>query len=147
MNHFFDWLKKTILRQILVILLVELSFFGVQAFNSNNPMFLAQAETVTTPEGVYYKGTPDREQIINGQIRNDQQVEKAQRKLKETADNIRERLNLDEETPEATKEFLESTQRKLQETVEPITGTKRGYYQDNLPPNVSPERVLRDTQK
>jgi hypothetical protein len=141
MNRFFDRLQKIILRQILVIFLLGLTFLGIQAFNDDNSMLLAQADTVKTPEGVYYKGTPD-----DGAIRNDQQVENTQRKLRENANNIRERLNLDEETPEATKEFLESTQRRFEESVEPITGTKHGYYQENIPPNVSPERVLRDTQ-
>jgi hypothetical protein len=142
MNNLFNWLQKLILRQVLIIFLVGFTFFGMQAFQSGSSLLVAQADTVKTPEGVYYKGTPDTG------IRNDQQVENAQRKLKEATENIREKLNLDQETPEATKEFLESTQRKFEETVEPITGTRRGYYQENpATGNITPERIIRDGQK
>ncbi|MBD2296639.1 hypothetical protein H6G06_24940 [Anabaena sphaerica FACHB-251] len=134
MNGFFKNLQRVIVR-LLVISFVAVTFFGFQAFSSGNAMLVAQAETVTTPEGVYYKGTPDR-----GAIRNDQQLDNAQRKLKGTADNIKEKLNLDEPIPESTREFLEDVRTNVEKTVEPITGGKSGYYQDNIPP----ERILRD---
>jgi hypothetical protein len=131
MNGIFSWLQNTILRQILVIFLVGFAFFGLQALNPSNTMVLAEVqtqETVKTPEGIYYKGTPD-----NRAIRNDNQVENAQKKLKETTENVREKLNLDESTPESTKEFFDSAQTKVEEAVEPITGTRHGYYQENIP--------------
>lgn len=90
---------------------------------------MAQANTVQTPEGTYYKGTPDSEGI-----RNDNQVRNAQNRLRNTADNVREKLNLDEDTPRATKEFGKSVQRKIGETVNQNTQNEGGYYQQ-------PERV------
>jgi hypothetical protein len=82
---------------------------------------------VTTPEGKYYKATPD----IDNQINNDNNniLEQARASLKETAENVREKLNLDEPLPRSTKEFLRSTEERVEETVEPITGIDKGYYQ------------------
>jgi len=50
-------------------------------------------DTVRTPEGTYYKGTPNDDENI---------IEKA----KGTAENIKNKLNLDEPLPRSTKEFL-----------------------------------------
>jgi hypothetical protein len=113
-------------------------FFGLQSFNYGQSMLLAQVDTVKTPEGVYYKGTPDNQ----GMVRNDKQMDNAQKRLKNAGDNIRDRLNLDEETPEATKEFLDSVRNKAEDTVEPITGSKRGYYQENPPQREALERAI-----
>ncbi|MGM3304896.1 hypothetical protein ACSQ6I_02750 [Anabaena sp. WFMT] len=129
MNKFFKNLKRVNLRPILVIFFVILTFFGLQSFGHSHTMLVAQADTVKTPEGVYYKGTPDA-----SEIRNDQ------KRLKDTGDNIKERLNLDEPIPESTREFLNDVQTNVEKSVEPITGTRHGYYQENIPP----ERILRD---
>ncbi|MBW4558771.1 MAG: hypothetical protein KME59_23195 [Trichormus sp. ATA11-4-KO1] len=129
MKRVFSWLQNILLRQILIVFLIGSAFFLFQVFNYGNDMLLAKADTVKTPEGIYYKGTPNN----NAPIRTNQQVDNAQKSLKETTDNIREKLNLDEPTPKATKDFLESVQNQVEETVEPITGTKRGYYQEKIP--------------
>ncbi|WP_341530907.1 hypothetical protein WKK05_17510 [Nostoc sp. UHCC 0302] len=50
-------------------------------------------DTVRTPEGTYYKGTPNDDENI---------IERA----KGTAENIKNKLNLDEPLPRSTKEFL-----------------------------------------
>ncbi|AFZ24650.1 hypothetical protein Cylst_2432 [Cylindrospermum stagnale PCC 7417] len=169
MNRIFSWLQNTILLQIVIVCLASFAFFGIQAVNSGNTILLAEVqtqETVRTPEGIYYKGTPDNRDIRNenrvdsSQNRlksqtqetvrtseenyykktpenratiNDNQVDNAQKRLRDTAGNIRDRLNLNEETPESTKEFLDSAKTKVKEAVEPITGTKRGYYEENSP--------------
>ncbi|WP_017654587.1 hypothetical protein [Fortiea contorta] len=126
MTRILSKLQNLLLSQIIIIFLVGIAFFGLQSFNYGSTMLSAQADTIRTPEGVYYKGTPDNE----GALRSNDQVENARKSLKETGDNIREKLNLDENTPEATKDFLESVKNKVGETVEPITGNKRGYYQE-----------------
>ncbi|MEA5517180.1 hypothetical protein [Nodularia sp. UHCC 0506] len=120
MNRVFSWLQNTFLRQIIIVFMISFAFFSFQIFNYGND--IAKADTVKTPEGIYYKGTPD-----------DQQIENAQKNLKETAENAREKLNLDEPTPKATKEFLDSVQTQVEDTVQPITGTRHGYYQKNRP--------------
>jgi hypothetical protein len=72
-------------------------------------------ETVKSPYGYYYKGTPD-ENVSN------QVLDSAKRNLKDTAENVREKLNLDEPAPEATKDFLQSAKEKVGEAVESLTG-------------------------
>lgn len=128
MNRLFSWIQNILLRQILVVFLVASTFFVGQFFFYGTAMF-AQANTVETPEGTYYKGTPNNEGI-----RNDNQVRNAQNRLKNTADNVREKLNLDEDTPKSTKEFGKFVQRKIDKTVEPMTQGESGYYRQ-------PERV------
>ncbi|MEH2160920.1 MAG: hypothetical protein V7K38_07695 [Nostoc sp.] len=120
MNRVISWLRNIRISQIIVVFLVGFMFLLGQAFSDIN---VAQAD-VKTPEGTYYKGIPDGQ----GEIRNDTQTTKTQNPLKEAADNIREKLNLDEETPRSTKEFLKSTKNTVGDKVQPLTGTKEGYY-------------------
>lgn len=129
MNRILSKFQNLLLSQIMVIFLVGSMFFGLQSFDYGQSMLLAQVDTVKTPEGVYYKGTPDNA----GNFSNNQQTGDVQSKLRETGENIRDRLNLNEETPKATKDFLKSARNKVEDTVEPITGAKRGYYQETPP--------------
>lgn len=139
MNKMISVLKNLRLRQILTVFIAGLTIFVMQAFSNVLP---AQAdETVKSPYGYYYKGTPD-ENVVDRDvnIRGDRQIENARQKLSntaedakqgfsKTAENVREKLNLDEEPPQATKDFLKSTKEKIEETVESITG------QQNQPQN------------
>ncbi|MDH6064228.1 hypothetical protein [Umezakia ovalisporum] len=129
MKSLFSRLKNILLRQIILIFVIGFVFFSFQIFNYSHEMLLAQAYTVTTPEGTYYKGAPNN----NPPIRNEQRVKNAQKNLQETADNIRENLNIDQPIPEATKDFLDTAQQQVEETLEPITGTPHGYYQEHRP--------------
>ncbi|PAX52703.1 hypothetical protein [Brunnivagina elsteri] len=127
---FFSGLKSFLLLQSVVLFLVGLTFFGLGVVNSDN-ILVASADTVVSPEGVYYHGTPD--ESINKDINNNYDgngvVENAKNSLKETADNVREKLNLDEPLPRSTKKFLKSTEERVEKAVEPVTGTRQGYYQ------------------
>ena len=80
-------------------------------------------ETVISPTGIYYKGTPEEAKLGNQASNAD-----SKNPLKSFAENVKEKLNLDEPVPESTKEFLESTEERVEKVVEPITGTKEGYY-------------------
>jgi hypothetical protein len=122
MNKVIYWIQNFLLRQVLIICLIGATFFVGQCFIYSNAI-IAHAD-VQTPEGIYYKGTPD-----NQGISNDTQIRNAQDKLKSTVDNVREKLNLNEETPRATKEFQDTMQRKVGKAVEPITREEGGYYQ------------------
>jgi len=130
MNRIFSWLKSFLLLQSVVLFLVGLTFFGLGVVNSDN-ILVASADTVVSPEGVYYHGTPD--ESINKDINNNYDgngvVESAKNSLKETADNVREKLNLDEPLPRSTKKFLKSTEERVEKAVEPVTGTRQAYYQ------------------
>ncbi|MGH8001822.1 MAG: hypothetical protein ACREPR_20945 [Brasilonema sp.] len=78
-------------------------------------------DTVKTPEGIYYKATPNGNNVSKG----NKLSQNGKNPLKEAADNVREKLNLDEELPRSTKQFLRSTEKR----VEPVTGKREGYYQ------------------
>ncbi|MBE9005589.1 hypothetical protein IQ259_11160 [Fortiea sp. LEGE XX443] len=117
-------------RKIMVVFLVGFMFLLGQAFSFVN---VAQADVVT-PEGRYYKGTPDQQT----DIRNDNQIRNAQNKLRDTADNVREKLNLDEETPRATKEFRDSLRNKVENRYDRANESREGYYQN------PPSKQLRD---
>lgn len=130
MNRVSSWIRNIRISQILVVFLVGFMFLLGQAFTYVD---VAQAD-VKTPEGTYYKGVPDD----LGEIKNDTKIKNNQNPLKSAADNIREKLNLDEETPRSTKEFLKSTKNKVEETVQPLTETKEGYYR------TAPSKQLRD---
>jgi hypothetical protein len=82
----------------MIVFLVGSMFFGMQVFNYG----VAQADTVRTPEGIYYKGTPDN----NTSIRNNQQFDNTQRNIRETARNTQDSFsrNVGEtvRTPEGT---------------------------------------------
>jgi hypothetical protein len=81
-------------------------------------------DTVKSPLGTYYKGTP------NASLETDtKSVDTGKNPLQKIADNVRQKLNLDEPLPESTKEFLDSTEKRVEKAVEPITGTKEGYHQ------------------
>jgi hypothetical protein len=130
MNRIFSWVQNFLMRQVVILLLVGFSFFSLQVVNSSN-MLVASAETVTSPEGVYYKGTPDKSinKNINNHTDGNKLGENGKSSLKEAADNVREKLNLDEPLPRSTKEFLKSTEERVEKVVEPVTGTRNGYYQ------------------
>jgi len=122
MNRLSSWLRNIRISQILVVFLVGFMFLLGQAFSYVD---VAQAD-VLTPEGTYYKGAP------NGQSesRNDTQIGNTQNPLKEAANTIREKLNLDEKAPRATKEFFDPAKN--------TGGDKEGYYQN------PPSKQLRD---
>ncbi|MFN6495940.1 MAG: hypothetical protein RMX65_002680 [Nostoc sp. DedQUE01] len=125
MNQLISWLKNIRIRQMIVVFLVGFMFLFGQAFSYGN---VAQADVIT-PEGTYYKGVPDGQ----GDIRNDNQIRNTQNKLKNAADNVREKLNLDEKTPRATKEFFDSTKNKAADRTSRSQRDTEGYYQ--YPPN------------
>ncbi|BAZ68335.1 MAG: hypothetical protein KME28_09140 [Pelatocladus maniniholoensis HA4357-MV3] len=135
MNRVISLVKSLRLRQIMTVILAGLTIFVMQAFGNVLP---AQADnTVKSPYGYYYKGTPDenvgnRQFDQNRNLTNNEKsmADNAKDNLKNTADNIREKLNLDEPLPQSTKDFLNSTQEKTEDLVEPITNTREGYYQD-----------------
>lgn len=82
-------------------------------------------ETVKSPLGTYYKGTPHSSVVET----DTKPVDTGKNPLQSIVDNVREKLNLDEPLPESTKEFLDSTEKRVEKAVEPITGTKEGYHQ------------------
>jgi hypothetical protein len=123
MNRVISWLRNIRISQIVVVFLVGFMFLLGQAFSYTN---IALAD-VKTPEGTYYKGVPNEQ----GEIRNDTQInntQNSQNPIKSAVDNIREKLNLDEETPEATKEFFDPTSSRTEDETSSLTKSREGYY-------------------
>lgn len=113
------------LRQILIVFLLGLTIFVLQDFGYG--ILPAQAEAVTPEATSYqakYKGSD------SGTDSN--LLESAKQNLKATADNVREKLNLDEPIDPGTKEVLNSTQERVEDSVKSITGKERDSYRDNL---------------
>ncbi|MCC5616646.1 hypothetical protein LC605_16520 [Nostoc sp. CHAB 5836] len=126
MNRVISWLQNIRISQILIVFLVGFMFLMGQAFSDTN---IALAD-VKTPEGTYYRITPNEQ----GEIRNDTQIRNSQNPLKGAVDNIREKLNLDEKTPEATKEFFDPARNTAEEKAQ----SSDGSYQNN------PNKQMRD---
>lgn len=87
-------------------------------------------DNVTTPEGTYYKATPNNgANYSNSDSYTNRYAQRSGNPLKDATENVREKLNLDEELPRSTKEFLNSTEKRVEKTVQPVTQTPEGYYQ------------------
>ncbi|MEH2082496.1 MAG: hypothetical protein V7K89_21700 [Nostoc sp.] len=123
MNRVISWLRNIRISQILVVFLVGFMFLLGQAFSYTN---IALAD-VNTPEGIYYQGAPNEQ----GEIRNDTQIENTQNSqnpIKSAVDNIREKLNLDEKPPEATREFFDPTTNKAEDKTSSFSKSREGSY-------------------
>jgi hypothetical protein len=121
MNQLISWLQN--IRALFTVFFVVITLLMSTAFSNGNSL-AAQAKPLT-PEATSYQ--IDRTDTENTQeqdgIPNDQLIEKSQQKLKSAADNIREKLNLDQPIYPPTKEFLNTVQDKAQETVQGVQQT------------------------
>ncbi|HEY9781160.1 MAG TPA: hypothetical protein V6D09_13595 [Leptolyngbyaceae cyanobacterium] len=115
-------LQNLSLRKILTVFLVGVTVFVIQTFGFINAS-PALAEAVT-PEATSYQV----DQVETKNIKKDNGLIE---KVKETADNVREKLNLDEPIDPGTKEVFNSVEKQVEKTVKPITGKEKGSYQSN----------------
>jgi hypothetical protein len=118
------WFKNLINKRTNAVVLIGLSLIFISAFNF--PNMAAQATTLTPEASEYSVPNPDSRIDIN----NNNPIENLKENLKDTGVNIREKLNLDEPLPESTKDFLRSTEDKIENTFEPITGKQKPYYSE-----------------
>jgi ABC-type dipeptide/oligopeptide/nickel transport system permease component len=116
------WQINLRLSQIFKAILVVFAVLFVQFFGYIN-VLPAQADTVITPEAKYYNAQPSE--------KDKQLIDNAKKNLEDIGENIREKLNLDEPLPESTKEFLNSSENKVDEVVNLITRESKGYYEEN----------------
>ncbi len=114
------WFQNLINKRTDAVILIGLSLIFVSVFSYPN---IAEAKP-PTPEAT------SRYQVPDADYRIDIDDKKPVENLKETKDTIVEKLNLNEPLPESTKDFLRSTEDKINDTVEPITGTKKPYYSE-----------------
>ena len=115
-------LQNLSLRKILTVFLVGITVFVIQVFGFINAS-PALAEAVT-PEATSYQV----DQVETKNIKKDNGLIE---KVKETADNVREKLNLDEPIDPGTKEVFNSVEKQVEKPVKPITGKEKGSYQNN----------------
>jgi hypothetical protein len=110
MNRVITWLQKTHLHQMGITLLVGVAWLvSLVVWQSN---LLAQAAPMT-PETTYQVGQP----IDQSRVRSDQADQTQSQpnggtttSIQNAADNIREKLNLDQPLPESTKDFFKQVQ-------------------------------------
>jgi hypothetical protein len=105
------WQINFRLSQIIKAILIVFAVLFVQFVGYIN-VLPAHADTVKTPEVKYYNAEPTE--------KDKQLVDNAKKNLKDIGENIREKLNLDEPLPESTKEFLNSSENKVDEVVKII---------------------------
>jgi len=121
-------MKKVIafLRQTSIVLLVGIAVFLAQAIGYSN-LYLAQAEPVTPEASAYRAEGIEKTNVAD----KNNPLEQAKQNLKETAENVKEKLNLDEPLDPGTKEVLNSAQENVEKAVQPLTGKEKGTYQHN----------------
>ncbi|KAM3106780.1 hypothetical protein [Phormidesmis sp. 146-33] len=81
-------------------------------------------QTLDTTKDVY---RADNEQtFVNN--RRDESIRNTGNKLKDIAETVKEKLNLDEPIPNSTKEFINDVENAVDNTVGKVSGEKPGYY-------------------
>jgi hypothetical protein len=120
MNRIISWLPTFNLHKILTVFLVGMAFLVMQAFSYGNQL-QAQAKALTPEASAYEVDKSDTELIQN----DNDLVEQSRRNLKDTADNVREKLNLDQPIYPGTKEFLNDVQESVKDVTKVVTGNDK----------------------
>ncbi len=120
MNRIISWLPTFNLHKILTVFLVGIAFLVMQAFSYGNQL-QAQAKPLTPEASAYEVDKSDTELIKN----DNDLVGESQRNLKDTADNVREKLNLDQPIYPGTKEFLNDVQESVKDATKAVTGNDK----------------------
>ncbi|MBV6622273.1 MAG: hypothetical protein KI793_04835 [Rivularia sp. (in: Bacteria)] len=110
------WIQNIVKKRTDAVVLIGLGLVFVSVFSYPN---IAVAKPLT-PEATTKYQVPDADSKID--IDDKKPVENLKESFKETKDTIVEKLNLNEPLPESTKDFLRSTEDKIEDTFEPITG-------------------------
>lgn len=116
MNRLTSWLQNFLVRVVLTTLLVGIAVLGF------GNQLTAQAVPFSAEAATYQGNRTDTDNELSKT--GNQQVDNPRQNLKDTADNIREKLNLDEPIPQSTKDFFNSVQESVKETAETVTGQK-----------------------
>jgi predicted PurR-regulated permease PerM len=117
MNQVISRLQSVLLRVILTSFLVVSAFF-LSAFLGYGNSVQAQADPLTPEATSYQVDQTDAETFKDqAQDQGNGLIKNTQNKLESAADNIREKLNLDQPIYPGTKEFLNDVQDKAEDTV------------------------------
>ncbi|MEW5860547.1 MAG: hypothetical protein AB1861_24695 [Cyanobacteriota bacterium] len=132
MNQVISFLQSIRLRQIATVFLVSAAFLVMQAFGYGTPLQALANNTTLTPETNAYQV-----EGANGSIKARAETLKGQTedtgsglldKIGEAAENVKEKLNLDEPTPPSTKKFFNQIQDQTDNVVDKtVQGTREGF--------------------
>ena len=112
MNRVISLFKKIQIRQIAVVFLAGIAFFSFQAFGYGN-LLSAQAGTLT-PEAKSYQ--------TESNYAGKEAVDTAKKQTGNALENIVEKLNLNEPTPQETKKFFNQVKESPVKALAPETG-------------------------
>lgn len=132
MNQVISFLQSIRLRQIATAFLVSAAFFVMQAFGYGTSVQALANNTTLTPETNAYQ-VPGSNGSINARTETlkDQTEDTGSNlleKIGEAAENVKEKLNLDEPTPPSTKKFFNQIQDKADDVVgKTVQGTQEGF--------------------
>lgn len=132
MNQVISFLQSIRLRQIATVFLVSAAFLVMQAFGYGTPLQALANNTTLTPETNAYQ-VPGSNGSINARTETlkDQTEDTGSsllEKIEEAAENVKEKLNLDEPTPPSTKKFFNQIQDKADDVVgKTVQGTQEGF--------------------
>ncbi len=125
MTSLTSWWRKLQLHRVFTVILAGVTFLVSTALISLSSALPAQA--ATTPEARSYQVDHSSSQIpIAGQAKADQSSGGLVESLKDKAETVREKLNLDEPLPQGTKLFIKQLQGKDVKVEEPKPGDKGG---------------------
>jgi predicted PurR-regulated permease PerM len=132
MNQVISFLQSIRLRQIATVFLVSTAFFVIQAFGYGTSVQALANNTTLTPETNAYQ-VPGSNGSINARTETltDQTEDTGSNlleKIGEAAENVKEKLNLDEPTPPSTKKFFNQIHDKADDVVgKTVQGTQEGF--------------------
>lgn len=135
MNQLISWLQSVLVRVIVTSFLVGSTLLLSAVLGYGNS-FQAQADPLTPEATSYQVDRTDAETFKDqAQDQGNDLIKNSQNKLESAADNIREKLNLDQPIYPPTKEFLntvqdsakeavQAPQKALEKTVDTVTGNQ-----------------------
>lgn len=116
MNQVGSWLQNIRSRLFIGIFWLVIALLISAAFGYGNPL-AAQANPLTQERTSYQGNQSENAQTQDG-IPNQELMEKSRQNLKSRADDIREKLNLDQPIYPGTKEVLDTAQHRAKEAVQ-----------------------------
>ncbi|HEY9810071.1 MAG TPA: hypothetical protein V6D13_12150 [Halomicronema sp.] len=118
MNRLIFWLQNSQFRAVVTASIIAFSFLIASVFGYN-PL---EAGAATTPEASHYQVDHSTTKIPSPNI---PEISN-QQPLKDTANNVREKLNLDQPIAPETKRFINSIEENIQKSVENLKETLPG---------------------
>lgn len=125
MNTIIAQVQRLRLRQTLTAVLIGMIFFVSAALGAVSSALPASAEPVT-PEAKSYQVSPTERQVGT----DSEDGEGLGESLKNTAETVREKLNLDQPLPESTKDFFKQIKGEPVTIEEPRPSGKGGAAQN-----------------